>query len=116
MKVPAPLPVIASCESCGACCQVVSSPPFRRIFDGEGEDAWEKLRWERPELFAELLADSKTRHAAGGPFYGTPCFWYDPVKAQCRHYEHRPQACRAFELGGSDCRDSRRRAGIDRAR
>jgi Fe-S-cluster containining protein len=107
-----PLPLIASCDGCGACCRVVTSPPFVRVFDGDGEDAWERLRRERPDLVAEILADGRARRAAGGPSYGTPCLWYDAATARCRHYDHRPRACRAFAVGGDDCRDARRRAGI----
>jgi uncharacterized protein len=106
------LPVIQSCDECGACCQVVSSPPFHRVFNEEGEDAWERLRYERPDLLAELLADDHARRANGGPFYGTPCLWYNAETRRCRHYDDRPRACRAFELGDVDCRDARRRAGV----
>jgi Fe-S-cluster containining protein len=109
------LPVIESCDGCGACCQVVTSPPFYRVFDECGEDAWERLRRERPDLLAALLADSKARRASGGPSFGTPCLWFDVATGRCRHYELRPQACRAFEMGGVDCRDARRRAGVGRA-
>jgi Fe-S-cluster containining protein len=107
------LPVIESCDGCGACCRVVTSPPFYRVFDEGGEDAWERLRWERPDLLAQLLADDRARRASGGPSFGTPCLWYDAGTGRCRHYDYRPRACREFALGGQDCRDSRRRAGID---
>ena len=107
-----PLPVIGSCDGCGACCLVVTSPPFYRIFDGGGEDAWERLGWDRPDLRAEILAAERGRGESGAPSYGTPCLWYDPTTAACRHYEFRPRACRAFALGGGDCRDARRRAGV----
>jgi Fe-S-cluster containining protein len=106
------LPVIESCAECGACCQVVTSPPFYRVFDGEGEEAWERLKRERPELLAELCADDRQRRANGGPFYGTPCLWYDAETRRCRHYDDRPRACRMFEVGSVDCRDARRRSGI----
>jgi Fe-S-cluster containining protein len=109
---PRGLPVIDSCEGCGACCRVVTRPPFRRVFGEPGEDTWERLRWERPDLLAELLADERAARARGGPSFGTPCLWYDAETARCRHYEHRPRACRAFEMGGVDCGDARRRAGI----
>ncbi len=110
--IPGCLPVIDSCDGCGACCQVVSRPPFYRVFDESGEDAWERLKADRPEVLAEFLADYQARRAAGGPFIGTPCIWLDIGSRRCRHYEFRPRACREFELGGSDCRDARRRAGI----
>jgi Fe-S-cluster containining protein len=106
------LPVIESCDGCGACCQVVTSPPFYRVFDESGEDAWERLKWERPDLWAQLLADTRSRRASGGPLYGTPCLWFDAVTARCLHYDYRPRACHEFAVGGSDCRDARRRAGV----
>src|SRR3954471_16852887 len=107
-----PLPIIESCDGCGACCQVVSRPPFYRVFGECGEDTWERLRWERPDLVAEVLADDRARRASGGPYYGTPCIWFDAGSGRCRHYDERPRACREYELGGADCRDARRRAGV----
>jgi Fe-S-cluster containining protein len=82
------------------------------VFDVAGVEAWERLRRERPDLLAGLLADQRARRAAGVPLYGTPCLWYDAGSGRCRHYEYRPRACRAFEVGGVDCRDARRRAGV----
>jgi Fe-S-cluster containining protein len=104
--------VVSDCDSCGACCRFVTTPPFRRVFDGEGEDAWERLRRERPELQQEILEYERALRSSGAPFYGTPCLWYDPDSAQCRHYEYRPAACRAFAVGSPDCLDARRRAGV----
>jgi len=93
---PRPLPVIASCDGCGACCRVVTSPPFlRRTVDDGAEDVWERLRWERPDLVAEILADEAARRARGDPSFGTPCLWLDLESGRCRHYEERPRACRA---------------------
>jgi Fe-S-cluster containining protein len=110
--MPRRLQVIESCDGCGACCLVVTQPPFHRVFDDDGgEEAWERLRWDRPDLVAEIRADERARRASGAPSFGTPCLWYDPQTGRCRHYEYRPRACREFEVGGSDCRDARRRAG-----
>jgi uncharacterized protein len=109
---PADLPVIESCDGCGACCLVVTRPPFYFVFEDFGEAAWERLQRERPDLIADLDADYRARRAEGGPFYGTPCVWYDALSHRCRHYEYRPLACHEFEIGGDDCRDARRRAGI----
>jgi Fe-S-cluster containining protein len=108
----ATLPVIESCAGCGACCQVVTSPPFRRVFDAEGEEAWERLRRERPDLVRQITGEAAERRLAGGLSYGSPCLWYDPEARACRHYELRPRACREFAVGGADCRDARRRAGV----
>jgi uncharacterized protein len=110
--IPDRLAVIESCEGCGACCQVVTQPPFYSVFGEIGEDSWERLKADRPDLLAALLADYKARRASGGPFSGTPCFWFEAETGRCRHYDYRPLACREFEVGDVDCRDARRRAGI----
>ncbi len=73
-----PLPIIDSCEGCGACCLVVSRPPFVRVFGERGEDAWERLRWDLPDLAEDYLADEAERRKHQGPFFGTPCSWFDP--------------------------------------
>jgi uncharacterized protein len=109
---PRALPIVESCDGCGACCLAVTSPPFYRVFDEAGEDAWERLRRERPDLLAELLADGRARRARGDRSYGTPCLWYDAETGRCRHYDYRPRACREFAVGGEECRDARRRASV----
>jgi len=110
--IPSSLAVIESCDGCGACCQVVTRPPFYSVFNESGEDAWERLKADRPDILAALLAGDRARRASGGPFFGTPCTWLEAATGRCRHYEYRPRACREFEVGGRDCRDARRRAGI----
>jgi Fe-S-cluster containining protein len=106
------IPVIELCDGCGACCTVVCLPPFVRVFDGEGEDAWERLRWDRPDLLADLLAVERARRAEGAPTFGSPCLWFDAGTRRCRHHGLRPRACRAFTVGDVDCRDARRRARV----
>jgi Fe-S-cluster containining protein len=67
-----------------------------------------------PELLAGLLADRR-RVELGGPcrgYHGLPCLWLDPQTRTCRHYEHRPEVCREFEVGSADCRRWRRHEGI----
>src|SRR4051812_39016069 len=110
--MPYALPVIDSCDGCGSCCLVATSPPFRRALDGSGEEAWERLRWERPDLLGEILVADRARRARGDLGYGAPCHWFDTETRRCRHYDYRPRACRVFEVGGGDCRDMRRRAGV----
>jgi Fe-S-cluster containining protein len=106
------LPVISSCEGCGACCRVVTLPPFRRVFGEEGEEAWERLKWDRPDLRAEFLTVERARKANGEPSFGSACLWLDVESGRCLHYDLRPRACREFALGGVDCVDARRRAGV----
>jgi len=112
MNVKESLNVIESCDGCGACCLVVTQPPFYQVFEDEGEEAWERLKRDRPDLFADLLADGQRRRADGDPSYGTPCFWFDVETRKCRHYEFRPHVCQEFEIGSFDCHDARRRAGM----
>ena len=95
-----------------ACCQVVTRPPFYNVFKDIGEDAWERLKADRPDIVAELAAGDRARRANGGPSFGTPCVWFEAATGRCGHYEYRPLACREFEVGGEDCRDARRRADI----
>jgi Fe-S-cluster containining protein len=106
------LPVIESCDGCGACCLVVTLPPFRHEFAASGEEVWERLKWDRPDLFQALIGEYQARKTNVAPSYGTPCLWLDQETRRCRRYEHRPRACREFALGAQDCRDARRRAGI----
>lgn len=107
-----PLPVVENCDACGACCRVVTLPPFRRVFAEEGEEAWERLRWDRPDLRLGFLEAEAALKATCGASFGSPCLWYDPESARCRHHEHRPRACREFAVGGVDCLGARRRSGV----
>ncbi|MEZ6063516.1 MAG: YkgJ family cysteine cluster protein [Planctomycetaceae bacterium] len=100
--MPIALPLIESCEGCGACCEFTPVPPFQ-----PGEEAAKNV----PD---ELLAAVRERIAADQHFDKVPCVWYDRSLRRCRHYDLRPDACRAFEIGGDLCRLSRWDAGIDR--
>ncbi len=95
------LPVIESCDGCGACCEFTPVPPFQ-----PGEEAAKDV----PD---ELLHSVRQRIAADKHFDPLPCVWYDTATRQCRHYDLRPDACRTFEIGGDLCRLSRFDAGIE---
>ena len=96
-----PLPIVngASCEGCGACCQFVGHPMFLRLVgadlhvDPHYDDLPEELKSELDDYTEGLTAND----------WGTPCIWLDGSTKLCRHYEHRPEMCREFELGGDDC-------------
>ena len=45
---PQSLPVIESCDGCGACCLVVTRPPFYHVFEEMGEEAWDRLAAAAP--------------------------------------------------------------------
>jgi Fe-S-cluster containining protein len=43
-----------------------------------------------------------------------PCIWFDAEAKRCKHYEHRPEACReAVVPGDEDCGLFRRVAELD---
>ena len=96
------LPVIESCDDCGACCVRTPVPPFK-----PGEEAVRDV----PE---EYLKPVRERIAADQHFELIPCVWYDSASKRCRHYDYRPKACRDFEPGSDLCRISRWDCGVDR--
>lgn len=67
-----------ACKGCGLCCMWQSKPPF-----AEGET--------KPDIPIEPNPDN------------SPCCWLDLETRECKHYEHRPELCKNFELGGRDC-------------
>lgn len=105
------LPVIESCEGCGACCLEQGSPPGYVLILMDPSMA------EDPGLFAEdvervqqlpaYLADGLLSYARDlKPHQGDqPCLWYDRQRKRCKHYEHRPSICRdALQPGDESCR------------
>lgn len=95
------LPIIESCDDCGACCMRTPVPPFT-----PGEEVAKSV----PADLLQLAAD---RVAADEHFDLVACVWFDEEKRACRHYDLRPDACRAFEVSSDACRMSRWDVGID---
>lgn len=112
------LPVIESCDGCGACCMQQSSPPgYLYILSAPehlaeygpfAEDA-ERVRSLPPEAVALLNAHSERVLSGAYDDLGeTPCCWLDLETRRCRFYEHRPSICRdGVELGDEACRSWR---------
>ncbi len=46
--------------------------------------------------------------------FDRPCVWLDLQTMRCKHYEHRPQACRDYAIGSVDCFRARIERGVDR--
>lgn len=90
-----PLPLIESCDGCGACCEHVGYPPVLAI---QGEPDWEAIIGAG--LDEEVLRAIDERRGDRG----LPCIWYDEQTHRCRHHDLRPSICREFEMGGEDCR------------
>lgn len=105
------LPMVTSCEGCGACCTEQAALPIHLV--------GEKFRLEPvsplPESLKAELRDAVERFLRDGfPPDGSPCIWYDAEKRQCKHYEHRPELCRdEVTVGDEACRRWRQRKGID---
>jgi len=68
-----------------------------------------ELRAELRDYFAGIQDGTVEEREAAG----LACLWFDPDRRRCRHYHHRPSVCREFEVGGADCVNWRRRAGLD---
>jgi len=84
---------ILSCGDCGACCMEMCSPPFV-------PPDTDQLP---PDVKSDYQHGLEGRDEAGWPDC-VPCFWLDPDSKKCRHYEHRPDICRDFEMGSDECR------------
>jgi Fe-S-cluster containining protein len=95
------LPVIESCDHCGACCMQVGHPPFT---DEERQHVPYELLAEIDEHVAQLEGAEDTR----------ACIWLDLETKRCLHYEQRPHVCRDFERGSTACGLIRWRFGIGR--
>ena len=95
-----------TCEDCGACCATMCSP----LLMPEHIDAT-----EINALPADVRKDFKDGMEARekhGWIPDVPCFWLtDDLK--CKHYEHRPDICREFEVGSEACQTWRDEFNID---
>ncbi len=61
----------------------------------------------------DWLQPIRNRIAADQQFDLLPCVWLDSTTKLCQHYDHRPQACRDFEINSQLCRLSRWDEGLD---
>jgi Fe-S-cluster containining protein len=101
------LPVVtaADCRGCGACCRHVGHPMFTVCFElGEvgAEPAWVSLPEELKQYHRGYIAGLRVNAKSPDDDYGSPCYWLEP-DGTCRHYEHRPEVCRDFEVGEESC-------------
>jgi len=83
------------CGGCGLCCAEQGTPPFTRCDD---DCPPPELEWD-VETHAGRYDD------------GLPCLWYDTEDKRCRHYDHRPQACREAVVPGDESCDGFRVGG-----
>jgi len=64
-------------------------------------DMPEGLRVELRAYYAAALAGRTPWR--DDPKNPQPCLWFDAEMRRCRHYEHRPDICREFEIGSKEC-------------
>jgi len=94
MKVELP---VVTCEGCGLCCSEQGTPPFSWQ---DGDRPPVELEWDIQE------------HAMRYD-YGLPCLWWDCDTKLCRHYDHRPRACREAVVPGDEfCLGFRSEGGL----
>jgi Fe-S-cluster containining protein len=98
------LPLLESCDGCGACCRHLVVPPF--VLSGGRNEALEK------GVPSDLLAELEPLWQVRLQVPEAPCTWYDAATARCRHYDLRPDACRAFEINSPHCHASREKWGV----
>jgi Fe-S-cluster containining protein len=119
MSATAPLPVLESCDDCGACCFEQGAPPDyvalrlnpQFALDPSFADDVARLKALPADAARSLDRYLRAVETDGAPRNGI-CVWFDHDTRRCRHYEIRPSTCRVFELNGPGCRIYRRRHGI----
>jgi Fe-S-cluster containining protein len=89
------------CKGCGVCCTGIHWPPF--FFP---EEEWAQFKQRHPDLAREIeeVRAGGDRDREG---YVMPCIWFDLASRRCIHYDLRPEICRDFKPGGSDCAHTR---------
>ena len=93
------------CRDCGACCAEMNSPPFMpEHFDGT------ELNALPVDVREDFLDGMRARNRDDWPD-NVPCFWLTD-DLRCKHYNHRPEICREFEVGSEACQGWRERFNI----
>lgn len=112
------LPIIESCDGCGACCLQQESPPgylpyITGIYPQDDTDDCRRVNELSTELKQQLAAYVMRLRLGKGHPNNNVCLWFDERTRQCKHYELRPDICRVgLELGDDACRRWRKRYGV----
>jgi len=93
------------CDGCGACCRTF--PIFASAADARRES---RIGVEG-RLLAPWLGTERWKHQLYPlPFHDRCCFLDE--EARCGIYATRPEMCRQFPAGGSQCQEARVRVGL----
>jgi Fe-S-cluster containining protein len=103
------------CQTCGACC--------RSPWAGDGYVRLHDIDLERLQGLSLPIIDQEQGDFEVIPKLGTKwesaeqriCAAFTGQVAKscsCSIYEHRPEACREYEVGGALCRQARQKAGL----
>ena len=89
-------------------------PPY---IEGNDHQAPERNWTELPEELRRELIEYRDQyqHPPVGELDG-PCFWYDIETKLCKHHQYRPNVCRDFKVGCSDCLQWRQHYRVTLAR
>lgn len=90
------------CYQCGVCCLNRGRPPF---WFSKGLD-------KQADVPAHLLAEIEQYVTSQRYDASHPCLWLDLPTGKCKHHEHRPYACRTYQVGGSYCNAERKKHGM----
>lgn len=101
------LPIVSTCEGCGACCLEQGAPPDYVALRLNPHFADDRSFAEDVERLRGLPAEAQQSldaYLASAPSRRpVVCVWFDGEARRCHFYEHRPSTCRVFELNGPGC-------------
>ena len=104
------LPVIESCDGCGACCFEQGSPPGYLLIlcqpetiepDGPFADDLQRFK-DLPANAIRDLLEYRERLLRGEVSGDGICIWFNVETRRCSHYEHRPSICREEVVPGDE--------------
>lgn len=79
------------------------SPEWDGVWMTESPD-YDLFKAMPPELVQSLrdYYDAVDAGALDRAEHAVPCLWFDTEAKRCRHYEHRPEACREAVVPGDE--------------
>ena len=93
------LPVLDSCDDCGACCRNFVGTPFEK---SDIERLPEELKDGVRQEISRSVNNDEPRD----------CIWFNTTTKKCNHHEHRPRVCRDFKVGDAPCINARTLFGV----